>query len=226
MTTKNKNYLKDENKEKKNAQNSTKKYPSEEKESTKGVGFFVELAKTIILAILIVMPIKIFVMQPFFVQGKSMEPNFHDGEYLIVRELGYKTTAVAAGNKKFFTIKPFKTIKRGEVIVFRNPNNPSQFFIKRTIGLPGEKVVINNGKVRIYNKQHPKGFILDENKYLPANFKTGHSRSFSLESDEYVVLGDNRSNSSDSRYWGVLKEDLIVGRVSLRAWPLNNFKIF
>jgi signal peptidase I len=226
MNIKNKRYLKNKNKNGKAVQNSTEKYYSKEDASTRGIGFFVELAKTIILAILIVAPIKIFVMQPFFVQGMSMEPNFHDGEYLIVRELGYKTTAVAAGNKNFFTVKPFKDIKRGEVIVFHNPNNPSQFFIKRTIGLPGEKVVIKDGKVRIYNKQHPKGFILNENKYLPANFKTGHARSFSLGSEEYVVLGDNINNSSDSRYWGVLKKDLIVGRVSLRAWPLGNFKIF
>jgi signal peptidase I len=195
-------------------------------DESKGLGFFAELIKTILLALLIVMPIKIFIMQPFFVQGQSMEPNFHDGEYLIVREFGYKTTAVAAGNKEFFKVRPFKEVKRGEVIVFRNPNNPSQFFIKRVIGLPGEKVVISDGKVRIYNKQHPKGFILDESQYLPKNYKTGHSRSFSLQEDEYVVLGDNRSNSSDSRYWGVLKKDLIIGKVSLRAWPFTNFKIF
>ena len=193
---------------------------------SKGIDFFVELFKTVALAILIVVPIKVFVMQPFFVHGASMEPNFYDGDYLIIRELGYKKTVIAAGNKEFFTVKPFKEIDREEVIVFRSPNNPSQFFIKRIIGLPGEKVVIGNGVVRIYNEDHPEGFIMNESDYLPANVKTAPAKEFTVKGGEYVVLGDNRNNSSDSRYWGVLDEDLIIGKVSLRAWPLNNLKIF
>ena len=131
---------------------------------SKGIDFFVELFKTVALAILIVVPIKMFVMQPFFVQGASMEPNFHDGDYLIIREFGYKKTVVAAGDREFFTVNPFKDIDRGEVVVFRNPNNPSQFFIKRIIGLPGERVVIGNGVVRIYNDKSPEGFILSEKR--------------------------------------------------------------
>jgi len=192
----------------------------------RGIGFFAELFKTIALAILIVVPIKMFVMQPFFVQGASMEPNFHDGDYLIVRELGYKKTVVAAGSKELFTVKPFKGVDRGEVVVFRNPRNQSQFFIKRIIGLPGERVVIGNGKVRIYNDQNKQGFTLDEGMYIPANVKTAPPKTLTAKNDEYIVLGDNRGNSSDSRYWGALKADLIIGKVSLRAWPIKSFKLF
>jgi signal peptidase I len=185
-----------------------------------------DLFKTIALAILIVVPVKVFIMQPFFVQGASMEPNFHDGDYLIVRELGYKKTVVAAGNKEFFTVKPFKNIDREEVVVFRNPNNPSQFFIKRIIGLSGERVVIGNGVVRIYNDESPEGFILDEKDYLPASVKTRPSKTIVAKDGEYVVLGDNRNNSSDSRYWGSLSADLIIGKVSLRAWPIRDFELY
>ncbi len=189
-------------------------------------GFFIELIKTVFLALLIVAPIKMFIIQPFFVHGASMQPNFHDGDYLIVKELGYKTTAIAAGDKKIVTVKPFKKLKREDVVVFRNPNNQSQFFIKRVIGLPGERVVIANGKIKIYNEENKSGFVLDEKTYLPANIFTGRSRDFNLKSGEYVVLGDNRNNSSDSRYWGILNEDLIIGKVMLRAWPVQDLKIF
>ncbi len=193
---------------------------------SKGIDFFVELFKTVALAILIVVPIKMFVIQPFFVQGASMEPNFHDGDYLIVKEFGYKKTVVAAGSKNIFTVSPFRGVKREEVIVFRNPRNPSQFFIKRVIGLPGEKVVISNGRVRIYNKEHPEGFILDERDYLAVNIATMPSKTIVAKDGEYVVFGDNRRNSSDSRYWGTLREDLIIGKVALRAWPINDFKVY
>ena len=211
-------------KNKKNSQNKQKE--TCQKDDLTGRSFFWELVKTVVLAILIVAPIKIFIIQPFFVHGASMEPNFHDGDYLIVKELGYKTTVVEAGEKEFFTVKPYKNIKRGEVIVFRNPNNQKQFFIKRVIGLPGEKVVIAQGRVYIYNDEHPEGFLLDEKEYLPSKVFTSHPRTFQLKDNQYVVLGDNRGNSSDSRYWGILDGDLIIGKVSLRAWPLGSFKIF
>ena len=213
-------------KNKENKEKSKKEYQIAMDKQSKGINFFVELFKTVALAILIVMPIKMFIMQPFFVQGASMQPNFHDGDYLIVRELGYKKTVVAAGNKELFTVKPFKGVDRGEVIVFRNPNNQSQFFIKRIIGLPGERVVIGNGKIRIYNNQNQEGFILDEGRYLPANIKTAPSKTLIAKDDEYIVFGDNRGNSSDSRYWGALQADLIIGKVSLRAWPIKDLKLY
>jgi len=88
-----------------------------------------EIVKIFFLALLIIAPIRIFLFQPFFVQGASMEPNFEDREYLIVNELGYKITDVGFNNIKFFSIKSFKSLERGDVIVFRYPKNPSQYFI-------------------------------------------------------------------------------------------------
>jgi len=213
-------------KEEENKRNKKKLKKEKRDNQGKGISFFVELLKTVVLAVLIVVPIKTFLIQPFFVQGSSMQPNFHDGDYLIIREIGYKTTVLAAGNKEIFKVKPFKNVRRQDVIVFKNPQNQNQFFIKRVIGLPGERVVIADGIVKIYNKENPEGFILDEGSYLPADLKTKSSRNFQLKEGEYVVLGDNRNNSSDSRYWGILKKELIVGKVSLRAWPLNNFKFY
>ncbi len=188
--------------------------------------FVLEIIKIVLMAFLIIFPIRTFIFQPFFVKGSSMEPNFQDGEYLIVNELGYKKTVVAAGEKEIFTIDNFKELKRGTPIVFRYPRNPEEFFIKRIIGLPNEKIEIKNKKIKIYNDEHPEGFFLSETEYIPNNFETRGEDEFVLEDNQYVVLGDNRSHSSDSRSWGVLSGDYIVGKVMLRAWPLNKFKLY
>jgi len=129
-----------------------------------------EFIKFSLLAIIIVIPIRLWIAQPFIVSGNSMAPTFHNGDYLIIDELSYEVR------------KP----ERGEVIVFRYPKNPSQFFIKRIAGLPGETI---------------NGIILANN--------------------EYYVLGDNTSASSDSRYWGPVKSNLIVGRALVRLWPVS-----
>ena len=124
-------------------------------------GFILEIIKIIALAFIIIVPIRVFLFQPFFVQGASMEPNFEDGQYLIINELGYKET-----NLGFYSVEPFKEIGRQEVVVFRYPIDPSKFFIKRVIGLPGEKVQIKNSQVTIFNSKNPNGLTLDESKYL------------------------------------------------------------
>ncbi len=185
-----------------------------------------EIIKIVLMAFLIIFPIRTFIFQPFFVKGASMEPNFQDGEYLIINELGYKKTVVAAGEKEIFTVDSFKDLERGTPIVFRYPRNPEEFFIKRIIGLPNEKVEIKNKKIKIYNEENPEGFFLSETEYIPSNFETRGEDEFVLEDNQYVVLGDNRSHSSDSRNWGVLSGDYIVGKVMLRAWPLDRFKLY
>jgi signal peptidase I len=193
------------------------------------VSYFIELIKVIVWALVIIIPVRTFLFQPFFVQGSSMEPNFHDGEYLIVNEWGYKQTTVSAKDKEIFTVDPSKEFKRGEVVVFRYPQNPREFFIKRIIGLPGERVKIENNQVIIFNEDNSRGFSLDESAYLPSMTTRTDCKEycdFSLSDQEYMVLGDNRSHSSDSRSWGTLPKEYVIGKVLLRAWPLNEVTLF
>lgn len=192
-----------------------------------GVGSFIwEVVKVFFWALVIIVPIRVFLFQPFFVQGASMEANFKDGDYLIVNELGYKKTDVAFNNIHFFTVDVFKDLKRGDVVVFRYPKNPQQFFVKRIVGLPGEKVEVDDGKVKIYNQENLEGFILDESEYLPADIFTKGAVAEELKDDEYFVLGDNRSYSHDSRAWGPVKKEEVIGKVLLRAWPVSKASIY
>jgi signal peptidase I len=189
-------------------------------------GFVLEIMKIFLLALVVIVPIRVFLFQPFFVQGASMEPNFENNQYLIVNELGYKKTAIGIGGVDFFTVEPFKQLERQEVVVFRYPKNPSQFFIKRVIGLPGEKVQVKNGKVSIFNDEHPDGIILDETAYLSTAVKTTGDVVLTLTDEEYFVMGDNRMFSSDSRSWGPVSEGNITGKAFVRAWPFNKLAIF
>lgn len=161
--------------------------------------------KILIISLLIVVPLRMFVVQPFFVQGQSMAPNFEPFDYLLADQFSYQ----------------FRAPKRGEVIIFRFPQDPSQFYIKRVVGLPGETIKIQNGQVEIFNQDHPAGLVLNEADYLPPNRRTSGQLTLTLKENEYFVLGDNRSTSYDSRRWGALPEDKIVGRVWLRIWPFE-----
>ena len=155
-----------------------------------------------------------------------MEPNFEDNQYLIINEFGYKDTSLDLGGKTFFDAAPFKEIQRQTAIVFRYPLDTSKYFIKRVIGLPGEKIEIKNGTVTLYNKDNPNGFMLDEKSYLGAGVKTNGDLAITLKSDEYFVMGDNRMFSSDSRTWGPVPKGDIIGRVLVRAWPLNKISVY
>jgi len=137
-----------------------------------------------------------------------MEPNFYDHEYLLIDEISYR----------------FREPKRGDIIVFRYPRNPSEFFIKRVVGLPGETVEILDGVVTLYNNEHPNGIRLEES-YLSGAYTPGRIK-YVLGSDEYIVLGDNRDASLDSRAFGPVKRDELVGRVWIRGLPLNRAGIF
>lgn len=191
-----------------------------------GVGSFLwEVLKVFLWALIIIVPIRVFLFQPFFVQGASMEPNFKDGDYLVVNELGYKQTEFKLGDTHFFTAGSFRELNREDVVVFRYPRDPKQFFIKRIVGLPGEKVKIENGKVTIFNEQNPEGFLLDEHEYLPVTTLTSSALITQLDYDEYFVLGDNRQASHDSRAWGPLPKKDVIGKVLVRAWPLSKAEI-
>lgn len=160
-----------------------------------------EIVRFSLIAILIVFPIRLFVAQPFIVSGASMEPNFHSGEYLIVDQVSY------------YMHQPM----RGEVIVFKYPRDPSKYFIKRVIGLPGDNITIDKGVVTIVNKENPDGFTLDETYAEPMPLAPKFSEA--LGEREYFVMGDNRDESSDSRSWGVLQEERIIGRAWVRLFP-------
>lgn len=169
---------------------------------------FLEIARFALIALLIVLPIRWFVAQPFIVSGASMENTFHDKEYLIVDQLSYR----------------FAEPKRGDVIIFKYPNDPSKYFIKRIIGLPGETVSLSGAAVTIKNQAHPQGFTLAE-PYAQAGHG-GRDQDLTLGPDEYFVMGDNRDHSSDSRSWGVLEKDKIVGRAFLRLLPPATIGVF
>ncbi len=163
--------------------------------------FFLELVQIVAIALIIVLPIRYFVFQPFIVKGASMEPNFFDGDYLIVDELSYR----------------LREPNRGEVIVFHYPKQPDQRFIKRIIGLPNEEIKLQGDKITITDNQG-NVITLNESEYLPGiNLSASHN--ITLGKDEYFVLGDNRRNSLDSRKWGSLSRDEIIGKVLIRAWP-------
>lgn len=169
--------------------------------------FIIETLKFSLIAILIVLPFRIFIAQPFLVSGASMSPNFETGHYLIVDQLSYN----------------FKNPQRGEVVVFKYPNDTKKFFIKRIIGLPNETVKIEGSKIFIKNEENPNGIELKENyvENLGQN-----NTEITLKDDEYFVMGDNRPASSDSRVWGPLSEKLIVGRAFLRLFPFNEISVF
>lgn len=173
--------------------------------------FIWELVKVVAISAAIILPIRYFLIQPFIVKGESMEPNFHDKEYLIIDEISYR----------------FQAPERGQVVVFRYPRNPQEYFIKRIIGLPGETVDIKDGRVFIYNDAHPEGFALAES-YLPTDLATYREaeEQVAVGADEYFVLGDNRGASKDSRSFGPVDKSFVTGKVLLRGWPFSRFAVF
>jgi len=167
-------------------------------------GFFsftFDVLKIVIIALAIVVPIRYFLFQPFVVKGASMEPNYHSGDYLIIDEISYR----------------FNEPQRGDVIVFKYPLNQKERYIKRIIGLPGETVEIKDGQIFI----NGRAAALDEMPYLSEDFiKTWKNLTNmparQLSPDQYFVLGDNRNYSSDSRVWGNVPEENIIGRASIQ----------
>ncbi len=162
--------------------------------------------KFIFFVILVLLPIRLFVAEPFLVYGSSMEPNFDTGDYLIVDELSYKIS------------EP----KRGDVIVLRPPYDTTKHFIKRVVGLPGETVEVKGNIVTIFNAEHPEGFVLDE-PYI--TFKSDKESKIKLTMDQYFVMGDNRTVSFDSRSWGALPREDITGKAFLRLYPFKSISI-
>ena len=164
---------------------------------------FWETGRIAIIALLFAVAVRAFIFQPFLVRGTSMEPNFHHGDYLIIDEISYR----------------LQDPERGEVVVFRYPHDLSQRYIKRVVGLPGETVEVQDGKITISGSSaDPQTFTLDEDRYLAGGNTEGALR-VKLGGNEYFVLGDNRMFSSDSRIWGSLPRKDIIGKVFLRIFP-------
>ena len=177
-----------------------------------------ELIRTVIIVVILAFLIRQFVIQPYIVDGSSMYPVLHNNDYLLVDKLGYR----------------FKEPQRGDVIVFKYPNAINENYVKRIIGLPGEKVRIENGAVYIINSENPNGFKLDEpytngqnNTYVRANDTVENQpiTEITVSAGNYFVMGDNRTGSSDSREWGLLNRNKFIGKVFVRAYPLDRVKL-
>lgn len=179
---------------------------AEEKKEIKKSGSWWELVRFALIALLVVIPIRILVAQPFVVSGSSMQPTFENGDYLIIDELSYRLG------------EP----KRYDVVVFRYPGDTKKFFIKRIIGLPNETVVIQGEDVIIKNEENLQGFKIEQ-PYVKQN--SVGELAYKLKDSEYFVLGDNRRASSDSRFWGPVHRKYLIGKPVLRLLPTTSIGI-
>lgn len=177
--------------------------------SQKKDNFIKEIIKFTIIAVAIVVPIRMYIAQPFIVSGASMDPTFESGQYLIVDQITYN----------------LENPKRDDVVIFKYPKNPEIFFIKRIIGLPNETLIVDGGKTTIKNKENPDGFLLNES-YITDSHRTSDTFEITLKDNEYFVMGDNRPQSSDSRTWGPLESKYIIGRPFLRLIPFSAISVF
>ena len=173
----------------------------------------VDVIETVVVAAAIFVVVYLFLLQPHQVKGASMEPNFHDGEYILTDKISYR----------------FGEPKRGDVVVFKAPTNPDVDFIKRIIALPGEKLEITNNKITIFNDENTDGFTLSEPYEVMTPIAGGsHIREgkiVEVPKDSYFVFGDNRTHSFDSREWGALPKKDIVGKAWVRYWPLSKLSV-
>jgi len=160
----------------------------------------------VIVSLTIIVPTRIYVIEPFYAKGAAMNPTYQNGDYLIIDKIS-------------------KSYERGDVIVFRYPRDPQQFFIKRIVGLPGEKIQIKDTSVFLYNSKNPDGKILNED-YIESDIKTYgiNDEILELSNNEYYVLGDNRRASKDSRVFGAVASSFIRGKVWFKAGENDSFK--
>ncbi len=173
------------------------------------IEFLLEVAETAIVAILIFLALYLFLVRPHQIRGDSMLPNFENGQYLLTEMVSYNLIR--------------RQPQRGDVVVFRSPQQPKLDFIKRIIALPGEKIKLQNGDVFLINDDNPQGFLLDE-PYIAKGAETYGRKTIKdgeiFPTDgEYILLGDNRERSSDSREWGTVSKEEIIGKVWIRYWP-------
>lgn len=161
-----------------------------------------EVIKVVLISLAIIVPIRLFLVQPFYVEGASMEPNFYDKEYLIINEISYR----------------FDSPQRGEVVIFKSPADDRVYYIKRVIALPGEAVEVRSGHIYINNQELKESYI--------GKFSNDNQAPVTLGDNQYYLLGDNRTNSHDSRKFGPIDRDRLIGKVWLRGWPVDRINTF
>lgn len=164
----------------------------------------VELFELTVIGVVVVAVAYIFAGQLLRVTGDSMLPNFHDGEQIVAEKV---------------TVK-FENLKRNDIVIFQHPTNPDKLVIKRVIGLPGETMELQNGKILIDGKILDEPYLAEETRTLTGNY-IKENVVYTIPADSYIFLGDNRSNSSDSRDWGPISKNNIVGKAFLVYYPFN-----
>lgn len=167
-----------------------------------------ELIETVLSSVVVIFIIYTTIAIPEQVQGASMEPSFYSGERILVEKV----------------TKHLKDFETGEIVVLHPPNNDNVDFIKRIIAVPGDIVKIYNCHVYINrngNKYKLEEPYLDEDICTAAGGRLSEGRSYKLDNNEYLVLGDNRNRSADSRSFGFITKERIVGRVVFRFWPIS-----
>lgn len=166
-----------------------------------------EVVETVVIAVVAVVLVRTFVAQPFLVSGSSMEPGFQNGDYLLVDEIAYR----------------FHEPTRGDVVVFKYPLDPRSYYIKRVIGLPGERVVVSGNVVTVYTKDGNTEALKESYVARMSGVERGE---YTVKQGEYFVMGDNRDFSYDSRRWGMLPQSDLIGLVRFRLWPINKAMAF
>lgn len=168
------------------------------------VGLVMDFLETIVVAMSIFVVVYLFLVQPHEVKGSSMEPTFHNNEYILTDKISYK----------------FGSPKRGEVIIFKSPTNPDVDYIKRVIGLPGEKLKVEKGHVYINDELLSEVYLRDSTLLFPGS-PLQEGVDITVPSNHFFVMGDNRPHSSDSREFGPISKQLIIGRAIIRYWPIT-----
>jgi len=182
-------------------------------EKTSIWSILVDIVETFVVAAAIFVVLYIFLIQPHEVKGSSMEPNFYDGQYILTDKITYR----------------FDKPKRGDVVIFKAPTDPDVDFIKRIVALPGEKIEVKDSQIIIFNSAHPNGFTLNEPYKINAPISGGsylpEGKTVTLAADNYIVFGDNRTHSYDSREWGPITRSAIIGKAWLRYWPVTKISM-
>jgi signal peptidase I len=179
-----------------------------------------EAAVVVVVAVLVAVLLRAFVVQTFFIPSGSMEPTLQIGDRILVNKLSYHFHGVDRGNIVVFSRPPTENCGGPEV----------NDLVKRVIGLPGDVISLSNGYVYVDGKKLDESWLPASEQGItvagPAGNSSNLARPYRVPADNYFVMGDNRTDSCDSRYWGPINRSLIVGKVELRVWPLSSLHIF